>query len=155
MFQVNDLSWTLANLARRLMGRKTLEQERAERMNYLKELLVVPEVDIIPPSAGKKYFNKLVDEFTVSSLIVAKSDGSVVASSDDNGFSQAVKGSSLFEYISAELPDAKYLLIKNDEKVYAIYPHNDLLYIIQTTGTINPLELRALVQQADKGVASG
>lgn len=149
---VRDLKWSMKNFFRGITGRKTLEQERRDRLLYLREILIPPEQKPVPPSSSKEYFDYLAKTFSLDSITVSQKDGSVLASNMDNAFKDSITKSSLFEYISAEIPDTKYLLIKGDDKVHVIFRNNGKFFMVEAPGDISPIELRSLIRKSNEGL---
>ena len=152
---MKKIKWFFEDVFRKASGRRSLDDERLDRMTYLHELLYVPAQKRLQPSKTRKYFTQLTDDFTVSSLTCAKTDGSIVASSKQDAFSDAIKGSSLYEFVLSEEPSTNFILIKGAEKVKAFFPSNGNLFLVEATGNITPVEVKALAEQAKKGLEAG
>lgn len=155
MNRLKRIKWWVENLFRKAVRKKSLDEEHVERMTYLHELLYVPAQARLKPSKTRTYFNQLVDDFTVSSVTCAKIDGSIIASSKQDAFSDAIKGSSLYEFILSEEPSTNFVLLKGGDKVKALFPSNGNLFLVEATGNITPVEVKALAEQARKGLEAG
>ena len=143
-----DIRWNIRNIMRKITGRKTLAQEREERMKNLMELLLRPDTTVFKTSTPEEFMSHLAKDFTVSSIVVAKKNGSIIASNEADAASSAARGSSLYDYISSHLPNTKYLLIKSEDKVYVVYPKEEVLYIVEASGEISSVEMKALARRA-------
>ena len=133
-----------------LIGKKTKDEKDKERIEFLKELLWI-EVQKVAKKPGD-YVKNLAKDFYVDSLIISKKDGSVLMSSEADAFTKAVKGSSVYEYITSEYPDAKILTIKDESGYNIIYPVGDLVCLLRSSGEISDLEVKRIVQRLDEGI---
>jgi len=141
---------TLKSIWLKIIGKKTPDQKRDERIRFLKELLWI-EVQRISKKPAE-YVKNVAKDFYVDSLIISKKDGSVLMSSDGDGFARAVKGSSICEYITSEFPDAKFMTIKDDSGYNIIYPVGDLVCLLRSSGEISDVEVKRIVQRLDEGI---
>ncbi|GEM_PF-7108807 len=124
--------WHIRNLARRLSGRETLEEERFRKLLAVKRGLTNPDDKL----------HRLLNDFTLDSIVISKPDGVVIG----NGGSriESVKGSALFEYIRSELPDADYVLVRVENGTRVIYSDGEYIYIAKAKGYVSPLEMKLL-----------
>jgi hypothetical protein len=148
-----NIRWNVKNLVRKLTGGKSLECERAERMQALRELMVPGSVRMVKPAMTRAYFDKLADDFALYSLTVEKtSEGKAVVSSLEDP--SKVKGLGLFSKVASELPGARYMVVKSGDKTHVFYPNNGHVFVIEAEGNVSPSELYALALRANKGVKS-
>ena len=143
-----NIDWVVRNTVRRLTGRKTLEQERQERISLLREMLSPGETKYVKPALTPNYFSKLAHDFNISNVALAKRDGELLAASSQIDISQN-KGA--FDSISKLIPNAKYLLIKDENKTRIIYPNNGSLLVVEAKGNVSPIEMKLLMRQIKKG----
>jgi len=141
---------TLNGVWRKIIGKRTEDEKKDERVKFLKELLWMEIQKIAKKPAD--YVKNVAKDFYVDSLIISKKDGSVLMSSDGDGFASAVKGSSVYEYITSEFPDAKFLTIKDGSGYNIIYPVGDLVCLLRSSGEISDLEVKRIVQRLDEGI---
>ena len=146
-----NIDWVVRNTFRRLTGRKTLEQERQERVALLREMLYPGESKLVKPGLTREYFSKLAQDFSISNVALAKRDGSLLAASSTNGLAS---NQGAFESVLKFIPDAKYLLIKDENKTHVIYPDNGSLLVVEARGSVSPIEMKALMRQIRKGESS-
>ena len=146
-----NIDWVVRNTVRRLTGRKTLEQERQERVALLREMLYPGESKVAKPGLTREYFGKLAHDFGISNVTLAQRTGAVVAASSRTDVSQN-KGA--FDSVSKLIPNAKYLLIKDENKTRIIYPNNGSLLMVEARGSVSPIEMKALMRQIKKGESS-
>ena len=143
-----NIDWVVRNTFRKLTGKKSLEAEREERMAMLREMLYPGESRFVKPGMTQNYFSKLAHDFTLSSVVLAKRDGSVLAKS---GNKDITAEKSVYESVLQEIPDAKYLLIKGEKRTHVVCPDNGSLVVVEAQGNVSPIEMRALMRQIRKG----
>jgi len=146
-----NIDWTVRNTFRLLTGGKSLEQERQERMAMLREMLYPGESKFVKPAMTKTYFNKLASDFTVSSIILAKRDGTTIAATGDQTIAHE---RNILAAVAKEIPDAKYLLIKGNKKTHIIYPDNGSLLVVEAPGQVSPIEMKVLLRRIKQGEAT-
>jgi hypothetical protein len=134
----------------KIIGKKAAEEKKTERIQFLKDLLWM-EVQRIAKKPGE-YACNVAKDFYVDSLIISKKDGSVLMSSDGDGFDRAVKGSSLYEYIASEMPGTKSLTIKDKNGYNIIYPVGDLVCLLRSSGEISDLEVKRIAERLNEGM---
>jgi hypothetical protein len=143
-----NIDWVMKNTLRKVTGKKSLEQERQERMAMLREILSPGDSKLVRPAMNKAYFSKLAEDFTVSSVVYANQDGSVVASNTDRTIDSE---KSILDSALKQIPDTKYLLIKGENKTHIVYPNNGSLLVVEAPGNVSPIEMMALLRQIRKG----
>ncbi len=146
-----NIDWVVRNTFRRLTGRKTLEQERQERFLLLREMLCPGESKLVKPGLTPGYFSKLAEDFSVSRIALANGDGSVVAASSPMSIEHS-KG--ILDSISKYAPNAKYLLIKDENRTHIIYPDNGSILVVEAAGSVSPIEMKVLMHKIRKGEGS-
>lgn len=147
---MSHLHWDMRNFFRRLTGRKTLEEERLERMLMLRELLAPGITKAVKPGLTKQYFEKLADDFALDKLAVLRRDGSfVTANVDDLG--DAANATMMFEAVKKQFPDAELVLIKRDHKTEVVAINNGNLIVVETEGSFSPIEMNSIIKRVRKG----
>jgi len=141
---------TLKTVWLKVVGKKTQDEKRNERVEFLRELLWMETQKIARKPA--EYVKNIAKDFYVESLIISKKDGSVIMSSDDDGFARAVKGSSICEYVASEFPGAKFLTIKDETGYNIIYPVGDLICVLRSSGEISDIEVKKIFERLDEGM---
>jgi hypothetical protein len=139
-----NIDWAVRNTVRKLRGETSLEAERQERMAMLREMLHPGETTHVKPGLTAAYFGKLARDFALSSVSLTKRNGSMLASSAKK---DASTESRVFDSVSSQLPGAKYLLIKCENKTHVIYPDNGSLLIVEAAGNVSPIEMKALLRK--------
>lgn len=85
----------------------------------------------------------------VDSICICSPNGSIVISTDENDFSEALIGSALFNYIKNELPESETVLIKDKDNWFMVFPYNAKVYIIRAGADLTTIELRALAKEVE------
>lgn len=85
----------------------------------------------------------------VDSICICSPNGSIVISTDENDFSEALIGSALFNYIKNELPESETVLIKDKDNWFMVFPYNGKIYIIRAGADLTTIELRALAKEVE------
>jgi hypothetical protein len=85
----------------------------------------------------------------VDSICICSSNGSIVISTDENDFSEALIGSSMFNYIRNELPDSETVLVKDKDNWFMLFPFNGKVYIVRAGADLTTIELRALAREVE------
>ncbi len=124
--------WHIRNLARKLSGQETLEEERFRRLLVVKKEF----------STARDELHRLLNDFTLDSIVISKPEGVVIG----NGGSriESIKGSALFEFIKSELPDADYVMVRVENGTRVIYSDGEYIYIAKAKGYVSPLEMKLL-----------
>ena len=124
--------WHIRNLARKLSGQETLEEERFRRLLVVKREF----------STARDELHRLLNDFTLDSIVISKPEGVVIG----NGGSriESIKGSALFEFIKSELPDADYVMVRVENGTRVIYSDGEYIYIAKAKGYVSPLEMKLL-----------
>jgi hypothetical protein len=134
----------------KIVGKRTPEEKLESKLMILRQLIEVEKrAEATKPG---EYAKHVMDDFYLDSVVVAKPDGSVLMANHKGAFEKAVKTSSLYEYINAEFPKTKMMVIKDDEKYNIIYKDKELLYLLETSGDISLAETRAVVKRLNKGL---
>ena len=97
----------------------------------------------------KEIMQTLKKKHVVDSIIVAKKDGNIVASSEGNGFHDAIMGTALFNYVCSELPKSKSVFVKQDDSWFMVFPFDEKIFVIKSSASLSTIELRALARELD------
>ncbi len=85
----------------------------------------------------------------VDSICICSPTGSIVISTDENDFSEAIIGSAMFNYIKTELPESETILIKDKENWFMVFPYNGKIYIVRAASDMTRVELAALAKEIE------
>lgn len=85
----------------------------------------------------------------VDSICICSPNGSIVISTDENDFSEAIIGSAMFNYIKTELPESDTILVKDKENWFMIFPYNGKIYIIRAASDLTRVELQVLAKEIE------
>ena len=142
-----SFAWEFKNLLRRLSGRQSLEEERFNRLMSIRM-----DLDKFDTVDDPMY--KLINDFTLGSITVSKSDGSVLLG-NGNSRIESVKGSALLDYIKSEVPSANYVMIKTRSGARVIYSDGEYIYIVRASGYVSPLEMKLISQKTKSEMYGG
>ncbi len=97
----------------------------------------------------KEIMQVLKKKHVVDSIIVAKKDGNIVASSENNGFHDAIMGTALFNYVCSELPKSKSVFVKQDDSWFMVFPFDEKIFMIKASASLSTIELKAIAKELD------
>ncbi len=86
----------------------------------------------------------------IESVTITREDGSMIVSSEGNGFHEAITGAAMLNYVKSELPESKSILVKGKDGWMMIIPHEKKIYIVKATSNLEHLELRALAKEIEQ-----
>ena len=119
-----------------------------EQMNALNDILArhrfnvnAKTLDDLVQVLKKKH---LVDE-----ICITQKNGSLLASTENNGVSQAITASALFNYIQSELPKSETVLIKN-HAWNMLFSYGGKIYIVKSPASLSTIELKAISKEIEK-----
>jgi len=98
----------------------------------------------------KELIKVLKEKHAVESIIVAYSNGSLLASSNGSELKDAVTGTALLSYINSEIPKSQAVFIQKAQGWYMLYPHGKKVYIVHAASNLHSVELRAIAQDLEK-----
>lgn len=98
----------------------------------------------------KELIKVLKSKHAVDSIIVAYSNGSLLASSNGSDLKDAVTGTALLSYISSEIPKSQAVFVQREKGWYMLYPHGKKVYIVHAANNLHSVELRAIAQDLEK-----
>lgn len=133
-----------------IVGKKTQNQKEREKVDMLREIIMKKARE--KAIKMDQYAKYLADDHYVGDITVSKIDGDMVLSTQEKAYPNAVKGSSIYEYIQSEFPEAKMIVVKDDEGYKNIYRHNNKIYNIESDGELSSIEMRRIAQRMDEGL---
>lgn len=136
----------------RFLGKKSFEDKESAYIEFIKELLERPKPPVKNPKTMDEFAKNVAAEFLVNSITVAKRNGSILMTTEDNSFEKAVKQSSIYEFIASEFPKTKMLSIKDVDTYNIIYPQGDLIYMLKSSADVSPAETKRIVQQLNSSM---
>ena len=123
-------------LVHKILGKKTFEERERQRIELLKQLLILQQILIKRP---EDYAKKIANDFYFDSITVSRRDGSVVISSGDGNGKSVQK---VLDTIYEKFPDANFLLIKEDGHYTIVYPDGDMTYVFNSSGEVSLIEAK-------------
>ncbi len=139
-----NIEWAFRNFLRKIAGKRSLEEERLNKLMRIR-LELDKNVNTDDP------LYRLMNDFTLDSITVSKSDGTVIIGNGGSHI-ESMKGSSLFDYIKNEIPEANYIMIKTENGVRVIYSDGEYIYIVRAKGYVSPLEMKLVARRAKRDV---
>jgi len=88
----------------------------------------------------------------IDSVTITREDGSMVVSSEGNGFHEAITGAAMLNYVKSELPESKSILVKGKQGWLMIIPHEKKIYIVKASSNLEHLELKALAKEIESHI---
>src|SRR3989344_4568612 len=131
----------IRNIAFKLVGKKTPEQKKLERLEFIRELLAIQKL-LKNASKPEDLLGNIAKNFLVEKVMVSKKDGTVLMASGEDSFERAVKTSSLIELINNEFPDTRFFMVKDAKGYKIFYLEGDFLYSISSAGEVSILETK-------------
>ena len=127
-----------------------VEQENASYYpkNTFDEYLSRFDFDTSKVGEVPELLRLLQKKHLVDSICVASSNGSLVASSNGDDFTQALTGTALFNYVQSELPKSEALLVKSNGW-YMVFPFRKKIFIIRAFDSLSTLEMKAIANEIE------
>ncbi len=91
----------------------------------------------------------LRQKHVVESIIVTKRDGSVIATTEENGLKEAITGTALFNYVSSELMTPETVLIKSNGEWFMVFPFSEKIFVVKASASLSTIELKAIAKELD------
>ena len=136
----------------RALTRKVLDMEDAhpprDQMNLLNEFLSKHRFELNTTSI-QELVQSMKKKHLVDSICICSPNGSIVISTDENDFSEAIIGSSMFNYIKTELPESECILIKEKDRWFMLFPYNNKIYIIRAAADLTSIELSVIAREIE------
>lgn len=119
-----------------------------EQMKLLNTFLARHKLELNTTSI-QELVQSMKKKHLVDSICICSPNGSIVISTDENDFSEAIIGSAMFNYIKTELPESETILVKDKENWFMIFPHNGKIYIIRAASDLTRVELHVLAKEIE------
>lgn len=119
-----------------------------EQMKLLNNFLSRHKLELNTTSI-QELVQSMKKKHLVDSICICSPNGSIVISTDENDFSEAIIGSAMFNYIKTELPESETILVKDKENWFMIFPYNGKIYIIRAASDLTRVELQVLAKEIE------
>ena len=133
-----------------IIGKKTTKQKEQEKIKILKEIIQKQKQQ--QANHAHEHAQNIAQDHYVDQITVAKPNGNIVTGTNNKNYPQAIKSSSIYEYIQSEYPGTRMLTIKDKDKYNTIYQHNNKIYHIETQGELSLIETKKIAQQLEQGI---
>ncbi len=120
-----------------------------DQLNTLNDLMAKHQLKFNENDNLSDTLAYLKKKHLVESVTITREDGSMIVSSEGNGFHEAITGAAMLNYVKSELPDSKSILVKGKDNWIMIIPHEKKIYIVKATSNLEHLELRALAKEIE------
>jgi len=120
-----------------------------DQLNTLNDLMTKHQLKFSESDNLSDTLAYLKKKHLVESVTITREDGSMIVSSEGNGFHEAITGAAMLNYVKSELPDSKSILVKGKDSWTMIIPHEKKIYIVKATSNLEHLELRALAKEIE------
>ncbi len=118
------------------------------QMGAIEDFLGKFEFDTKNISEISELMRVLQKKHLVDSICVASSNGSLVASSNGEDFTEALTGTALFNYVQSELPKSSVLFVKANGW-YMVFPFKKKVFIVKAMDYLTPIELEVLAKEVE------
>lgn len=119
-----------------------------EQMKLLNNFLSRHKLELNTTSI-QELVQSMKKKHLVDSICICSPNGSIVISTDENDFSEAIIGSAMFNYIKTELPESETILVKDKENWFMIFPYNGKIYIVRAASDLTRVELHVLAKEIE------
>lgn len=119
-----------------------------DQMHLLKNFLSRHRFEL-NTSSLQELMQSMKKKHLVDSICICSPNGSIVISTDENDFSEAIIGSSMFNYVKTELPESETILVKEKERWFMVFPYQEKVYIIRATSDLTTIELKVLAKEIE------
>ncbi|MDP2666378.1 MAG: hypothetical protein Q8P05_02675 [Candidatus Diapherotrites archaeon] len=119
-----------------------------DQMHLLKNFLSRHRYEL-NTSSLQELMQSMKKKHLVDSICICSPNGSIVISTDENDFSEAIIGSSMFNYVKSELPESETILVKEKDRWFMVFPHQEKVYIVRATSDLTTVELRVLAREIE------
>ena len=92
-------------------------------------------------------FEVLRQKHLVDSIIVTERDGSIIATTEQNGLQAAITGTALFNYVNSELARTETVLIKCSGEWFMVFCFSEKIFVVKAAASLSNIELKALAKE--------
>lgn len=124
-----------------------------DQLSALEDLLANRPTDQLPSDLSE-LVRVLKRKHVVDSISVSQMNGSLLASTNGNGISEAITASALFNYIQSELPKSEVVLIKS-KNWNMLFQYRGKIFVIKAPASLSTIELKAISKEVEAFLASG
>lgn len=125
----------------------------SDQLSALEDLLANRPLDQLPSDLSE-LVRVLKRKHVVDSISVSQMNGSLLASTNGNGISEAITASALFNYIQSEIPKSEVVLIKS-KAWNMLFQYHGKIFVIKAPASLSTIELRAISKEVEAFLASG
>lgn len=118
-----------------------------DQLNALEDLLAKRQPDETAADL-KELVRMLKRKHVVDSISISQMNGSLLASSNGNGVSEAITASALFNYVQSEIPKSEVVLIKS-RNWNMLFRHEGKIFIIRAPASLSTIEMRAISKEVE------
>ncbi len=120
----------------------------SDQLAALEELLAHHTVEL---QAGN--INELVrglkQKHVVDAICISQPNGSLIASSSENGVSESITASALFNYVQSEIPNSETVLVKSKDW-NMLFKHNGRIFVVKAPASLTTIELKAISREVEE-----
>ena len=120
-----------------------------EQLNTLNDLMAKHRLSIQESPSLKEALEYLKKKHLVDSVTITREDGSLIVSSEGNGFQEAITGAAMLNYVKSELPESNSILVKGKDAWVMIIPYGKKIYIVKAASNLENVELKALAREIE------
>ena len=137
----------LKSFASKLLAVDNTSQSK-EQVRLLKDVLSKYRFEVDAEDFSS-LLSSLKKKHLVDSVIITKRDGTVIASSEQNGLKTAITGTALYNYVNSELAKTETILIKSGNDWFMVFPFNSRVFVVKAAASLSNIELKALAEELD------
>ncbi|MDO8624899.1 MAG: hypothetical protein Q7R47_02360, partial [Candidatus Diapherotrites archaeon] len=120
----------------------------SEHLVALNDLLSKQSFNTIP-SDLRELVSELRKKHVVDSISISQPNGSLLASSDQNGASEVITASALFNYVQSEVPKSEVVLIKGQNVWNMLFKFNGKIFTVKAPMHLTTVELRRISDEVE------
>lgn len=144
---LSKVSTVFRNLARKVLDIDDTEVPK-EQFELLSEFLTQAHYSL-NTSSIQELMESMKRKHLVDSICISNKSGSLLISTEENEFNDALIGTAMMNYIKSELPKSETVLVKADDQWFILFPYNDKIYIIKAASDLTQVELKALAKEIE------
>jgi hypothetical protein len=96
----------------------------------------------------KELARVLKRKHVLDSISISQMNGSLLASSNGNGVSEAITASALFNYVQSEIPKSEVVLIKS-KNWNMLFRYGGKIFVIKAPTSLSTIEMRAISKEVE------